>query len=66
MEQHLQKVLSMNEKQALHADDQGLTTVEYIILLFCIVIPGIVAWQQFHCELDSKINESSWTLEALE
>lgn len=46
--------------QSLKSDTQGLTTVEYIILLFCVVIPAIAAWQGLHCEIDSKVGLAAW------
>ncbi len=36
-------------------DEQGLTTVEYIIVLGLIAIVGIAAWQQFGETLTGEI-----------
>ena len=32
--------------ESLWKDDEGLSTVEYALLLFLIVVAGITAWQQ--------------------
>ena len=39
----------------LMADQRGLTTVEYIIVLGLIAVVGIAAWQQFGETLTGEI-----------
>lgn len=41
--------------QSIVADERGLTTVEYIIVLGLIAVVGIAAWQQFGETLTGEI-----------
>lgn len=39
--------IQAKDNKTLLADERGLTTVEYIIVLGLIAVVGIAAWQQF-------------------
>ncbi|KPK55248.1 MAG: hypothetical protein AMJ63_00245 [Myxococcales bacterium SG8_38_1] len=41
--------------RSIVADERGLTTVEYIIVLGLIAVVGIAAWQQFGETLTGEI-----------
>ena len=42
--------------RALVRDTEGLSTVEYVIILMLIAVVGIVAWRTFGNTVDGKIN----------
>ncbi|MEM1414890.1 MAG: hypothetical protein AAGH15_08315 [Myxococcota bacterium] len=44
---------------ALPRDQDGLSTVEYIIILVLIAVIGIVAWEQFGQEVEYKVRQST-------
>ncbi|MEM7604662.1 MAG: Flp family type IVb pilin [Myxococcota bacterium] len=54
----------MNERSILH-DEQGLTTVEYIIILFLIAVSSIAAWQEFGEEIEEATREASTEISRL-
>ena len=43
----------------IHQDEEGLSTVEYIIILVLIAVIGIVAWQAFGTAVKDKVDEST-------
>ena len=51
--------LSKRDRQDLLADQQGLSTVEYIIILILIAVIAIVAWQAFGSAVKSKVEGST-------
>lgn len=51
--------------EALRKDDQGLTTVEYIIILALIAIAAIAAWTTFGDAIQSQAEGSATTLSGL-
>jgi len=48
--------------KTLWKDDDGLTTVEYALLLVLIVIVGITAWQSLGSSVSSKVGEVNTTI----
>lgn len=58
----LQRLQTLTHKvtrraQELKDDTQGLTTVEYIIVLCLIVVVGFAVWQAFGEEVANKVQE---------
>lgn len=51
--------------RSLRTDTEGLTTVEYIVLLFLLVIPAIIAWEEFGCTLEEKAVDASFHIDDL-
>lgn len=51
----------MNKKnlRTLHTDIEGLSTVEYVIILILIAVVGIAAWRTFGNTVVSKINSGN-------
>ena len=47
------------ESQQLLHDEQGLSTVEYIIILILIAVIGIAAWQSFGSTVSSKVSSAT-------
>ena len=45
--------------RALVKNTDGLSTVEYVIILILIAVVGIVAWRQFGNTVVSKINSGN-------
>ena len=43
--------------KTLWADEDGLSTVEYALLLVLVAIAGIVAWGQLGTAVGSKVTE---------
>ena len=46
----------------LFADERGLTTVEYIIVLCLVAIVGFAAWQKFGTTVKGKVRTSDGIL----
>ena len=46
----------------LWQDEEGLTTVEYALLLVLIVIVGITAWSSLGSSVSSKVDEVNTTI----
>jgi len=46
----------------LWKDEEGLTTVEYALLLALVVVAGIAAWQGLGTTVQSTVTDSSSTL----
>lgn len=46
----------------LWKDEEGLTTVEYALLLALVVVAGISAWQGLGSTVQNTVSESSTTL----
>ena len=46
----------------LWKDEEGLTTVEYALLLALVVVAGIAAWQGLGGTVQNTVNESSTTI----
>ncbi|MBX3250771.1 MAG: hypothetical protein KF901_26565 [Myxococcales bacterium] len=47
------------EKKSLIENEEGLSTVEYIIILILIAVIAIVAWTQFGSAVKSKVEGST-------
>ena len=45
--------------RTLHTDIEGLSTVEYVIILILIAVVGIAAWRTFGNTVVSKINSGN-------
>ncbi|MFK8002621.1 MAG: hypothetical protein AB8H86_23730 [Polyangiales bacterium] len=50
---------------SLRKDDQGLTTVEYIIILALIAIAAIAAWTTFGSSIQTQATGSAGTIGGL-
>ncbi len=48
----------------LWMDEEGLSTVEYALLLVLIAIAGITAWQTLGSKVSGKVGEVSNTVDA--
>ncbi|MCB9599000.1 MAG: Flp family type IVb pilin [Sandaracinus sp.] len=46
-------------EKSLVKDEEGLSTVEYIIILILIAVIAIVAWQAFGSAVKSKVEGST-------
>lgn len=53
------------ETQGLLQDEQGLSTVEYIIILILIAVIGIVAWQNFGSAVKEKTESATGEIQGL-
>lgn len=47
----------------LWKDEEGLTTVEYALLLALVVVAGIAAWQGLGSTVENAVNSSSTTIQ---
>jgi|JI102314A1RNA_FD_contig_31_2875454_length_775_multi_5_in_0_out_0_2 Flp pilus assembly pilin Flp len=54
-----------NNRKTLARDEEGLSTVEYVILLFLIAIIGIAAWKKFGNSVSSKVDGGAGSIGAL-
>ena len=48
--------------QNLWKDEEGLTTVEYALLLALVVVAGILAWQGLGSTVENTVNDSAGTI----
>lgn len=48
--------------KALWKDEEGLTTVEYALLLALVVVAGIAAWQGLGSTVENTVTASSSTI----
>ncbi|MBL8680381.1 MAG: hypothetical protein JNK05_14485 [Myxococcales bacterium] len=48
-----------NNRTSIVRDEEGLSTVEYVIILFLIAIIGIAAWKKFGSSVSSKVDSAS-------
>ncbi|MEM9068512.1 MAG: Flp family type IVb pilin [Myxococcota bacterium] len=55
-----------HEQKALLNDDEGLSTVEYIIILILIAIIGIVAWRAFGNAVRTQASSATGQISSLE
>ena len=51
--------MKKNNVRALIKDTEGLSTVEYVIILILIAVVGITAWRTFGNTVVSKINSGN-------
>ena len=59
----------MNKSQrsrSLMADQRGLTTVEYIIVLGLIAVLGIGAWESFGERLEREVNDAEGAMDVVD
>ncbi|NOY89739.1 MAG: hypothetical protein GXP55_00925 [Deltaproteobacteria bacterium] len=56
------KNLRLNQ---LVRDEEGLSTVEYIIILVLIAVLGIVAWRAFGSAVKAKVQSSTDQVQSL-
>lgn len=48
-----------NNAKTLVRDEEGLSTVEYVIILFLIAIIGIAAWKKFGTSVSRKVDTAT-------
>ena len=48
--------------KAFWSDEDGLTTVEYALLLALVVVAGIAAWQGLGNTVQNTVSESATTI----
>ncbi len=53
------------EQKELLQDEQGLSTVEYIIILVLIAVIGIIAWQNFGDAVKQKTESATGEIQGL-
>lgn len=51
--------------KSLVRSEEGLSTVEYVIILFLIAIIGIAAWKKFGSSVSSKVDGGAGSIGAL-
>jgi len=52
----MNKSIQKRNLKALATETEGLSTVEYVILLVLIAVVGIAAWRTFGSTIVTKIN----------
>jgi Flp pilus assembly pilin Flp len=57
--------MKKNNVRALIKDTEGLSTVEYVIILILIAVVGITAWRTFGNTVVSKINSGNGQISGL-
>lgn len=57
--------MNRNKLQQLAKDQDGLSTVEYIIILILIAVIGIVAWRAFGEAVVAEVNEAEGEISGL-
>lgn len=55
----------MNTLRKLQQDDQGLSTVEYIIILFLIAVAAIGVWTAFGETLTDKVDTADGEIQGI-
>lgn len=51
---------------ALFTDEEGLTTIEYVIILVLIAAAAVITWQQFGATILAKLNASNTAIVNME
>jgi Flp pilus assembly pilin Flp len=54
--------IQKRDANALLNETEGLSTVEYVILLVLIAVVGIAAWRTFGSTVVSKVNGGNTTI----
>ena len=64
---NMAKKIEMKQRQTngLLQDTEGLTTVEYIIILCLIAVVGFAAWQKFGDTVQKKVGEADGVVNSL-
>ncbi|MFO0630621.1 MAG: hypothetical protein U0325_34025 [Polyangiales bacterium] len=57
--------MKKNNVRALIKDTEGLSTVEYVIILILIAVVGITAWRTFGNTVVNKINSGNSQISGL-
>ena len=57
--------ISQSVPHDLLQDDEGLSTVEYVIILILIAIVAIVAWQNFGQSVENKARQATGSINGL-
>jgi Flp pilus assembly pilin Flp len=57
--------MKKNNVRALIKDTEGLSTVEYVIILILIAVVGITAWRTFGNTVVGKINSGNSQISGL-
>jgi Flp pilus assembly pilin Flp len=58
-------IVKTNNVNSLVRDEEGLSTVEYVIILFLIAIIGIVAWRNFGSSVKGKVENATTEVQGL-
>jgi len=61
------KKIEMKQRQTdgLLQDTEGLTTVEYIIILCLIAVVGFAAWKSFGAKVSKKVGDADGVINSL-
>jgi len=57
--------MKKNNVRAMIKDTEGLSTVEYVIILILIAVVGITAWRTFGNTVVNKINSGNSQISGL-
>ena len=57
--------IQKRDANALLNETEGLSTVEYVILLVLIAVVGIAAWRTFGSTVVSKVNGGNSTISSM-
>ncbi|MFM2421443.1 MAG: hypothetical protein RL385_6166 [Pseudomonadota bacterium] len=57
--------MSMRKVRALFADQRGLSTVEYTVLLVLVVTAAVKTWTTFGKNVVEKVDEGATAIQAL-
>ncbi len=55
----------IREKMTLVSDQQGLSTVEYIIILGLVAVLGITTWKSFGTKLTAEVGEAETAMDVV-
>jgi len=63
----MSKIVEPKERHTsdLLKDTEGLTTVEYIIILCLIAVVGFVAWKKFGATVKTKVGDATDVVDGL-
>ena len=54
-----------SSRRSLLRDEAGITTVEYVIILFLIAASGIVIWREFGCTVHDSVGLAAFEIQEL-
>ena len=57
--------IQKRDANALLNETEGLSTVEYVILLVLIAVVGIAAWRTFGSTVVNKVNGGNSTIQSM-
>lgn len=64
----MEKIVSTKKSRSVRellADERGLTTVEYVIILALIAIVGIAAWRNFGNAIQNRVGQQMNSINSL-